>query len=441
MLRLAALSMLLAVLFAQPVRAQLCQDTQVYIDDNIRTNYSLGYENYRNEDYCAALPYLRWVIENEPLFNSQGTPDDRNYRRLGDTYEKLAEMTDDATVRRAYLDSTLTMREAALEALEANNISYNPRAELIKKGLFFAQHYNEYPERQAEIFDLYLEAYRMAPDSTDDYYLNEIGRMVSARAAAEEFDPRDARDLVDELLTHADDPTYLQGIRDTFRLEPIDQWEFVYDKYQDGDREEDTIKPLFVLTVQLDSMIVERRPEVVPRTLRRELLPLVAEYNPTPEILVYLGQVAMNEDRTEEGMTYFERALEATEGNTERRDLYYRIANALYSSGQRSEAYRYAGQALELDSGYGPALYIRALVVAGTLRGGSLANSAGAWCVADMFSRAASAGGDTAAQARRLAGRYAASGPSREDYIFQGWRPGMRVTANTGYGSCSTTVR
>ncbi|MDX1438978.1 MAG: hypothetical protein R3284_03655, partial [Rubricoccaceae bacterium] len=113
----------------------------------------------------------------------------------------------------------------------------------------------------------------------------------------------------------------------------------------------------------------------------------------------------------------------------------------LYQQGQRGEAYRMAGRALEIDSSYGPALYIRALVVAGTVNSGTLRGRMAYWCVADLFSRAAAAGGSTADQARRLAGRYAASGPSREQYFFEGYRAGQSVTTSHGYGSCTTTVR
>lgn len=441
LLRPLAAAAALAFVLALPSSAQVCEGTNVYIADQLRTNYSLGYENFKNEDWCAALPYMRLILEEDPLFAPTGSPDDRNFRRLATTYEELAKTLDDRAQRRVYLDSALAVREMGAETLQANDLAFDPVTFSLWKARFFAEHYNEYPEAQDQVFDLYLEAFRAEPDSLDDYYINEIGRIISTRAAAEQMDAREARDLVDELLEYADDTSYLQQVRETFRVEPIEQWAFLHEAYTGGDRSEDTVKQLFVLTFQLDSMIVDQHPEVDTQTLRSELLPIVAEYNPTPEILIYLGSTAINAGRTDEGLTYFQRAIDSSDDNLQKRDLYYRIANTLYGAGQRSEAYQYAGRALELDSGYGPALYIRALVVSGTLRGGSLANAAGAWCVADMFSRAAAAGGETAGRARQLAGRYAASGPSRDQYFFEGWRPGMTVTGQTGYGSCSTTVR
>ena len=420
--------------------AQVCEGTQVYLPDNTRTNYSLGYEHYKNEAWCDALPYLRWVVETEPLFTSQGTPDDRNFRRLMDTYEAVAEMAQ-GDVRRAYLDSVLVVREQMEQTLAANGIAYDERAALLAEGLFYAQHYNEYPEQQDRVYDLYLEAFRMAPDSTDDYYLNEIGRMTSARAAAEQMEPTEARDLVQELVAHADDPSYLQGLEATFVVDPIDQWDAAYEEYLAGDRSEEVVNTVVAGLTQIDSLIAERHPALNQQALKQEVIPILIEFNPTPDLLIYRGVLAIQAGRTEEGLADFQRALDMTESNADKLNIYYRIANTLYSEGRRNEAYQWAGRALDINSNYGPALYIRALVVAGTLSGGSLEAAAGAWCVADMFSRAAAAGGETAGRARQLAGRYAASGPSRDQYFFQGWTPGMRVTGRTGYGSCTTTVR
>ena len=423
-------------------QGQACADTQVYIEpDNIRTNFLLGYENFKNKDWCGALPYFRWIVATEPMFVTQGEPDGRNYQFLASSYEGVANTIDDRDLRRAYLDSVLVVRTTMYETLDTQGIGYDERKRMLLDGQFYAKHFNEYPDEQGTVFDLYEEAFRMAPDSTDDFYLNALGRIVSGRASAEEVDPLEARAYVDELIGYADDPSYLESVRATFRVEPIEAWEDAYTAYLDGSEDEDVIKRVFVGTVQLDSLILERRPDIDLRTLRNDLLPAIADMNPTPDLLVYLGTVAVGQDRTDEGIEYFNRAIAMAEGNAEKLDLHYKIANTLYGAGRRSEAYQQAGKALELNSNYGPALYIRALVVSGTLKGGTLTNAAGAWCVADMFSRAAAAGGETAGRARQLAGRYAASGPTPESYFFEGWRPGMRVTGNTGYGSCTTTVR
>ena len=45
---------------APAAQAQVCEGTQVYLTDNERTNYSLGYEHYKTEAWCDALH--RWQL-------------------------------------------------------------------------------------------------------------------------------------------------------------------------------------------------------------------------------------------------------------------------------------------------------------------------------------------------------------------------------------------
>jgi hypothetical protein len=72
-----------------------CANTIVIIQEDIRTNFSLGSENYRNEDYCGAYPYLQAVIAEDPLFTA-GDPEarDRNFQRLASVYEAFAAQVD-----------------------------------------------------------------------------------------------------------------------------------------------------------------------------------------------------------------------------------------------------------------------------------------------------------------------------------------------------------
>lgn len=422
--------------FSTTAKAQLCADTQVYLMDNVRTNYSMGYENFKNEDWCAALPYLRYVLSNEPLYTG-AEPDERNYRRLAAVYEGLAGMAEDGTVKRTYLDSALVAQDEMYDVMEANSFPYNTHERVLARGRFYETHADVYPEKQSEIFDIYLEAFRMEPDSTADYYLAHLGRVTAERAAAEEIDPTEGRDFVTELVAYADDPSYLEGVAESFRVEPIEHFYSLYEDYRAGDRDEDNTKVLFAFAMQMDSLIVDTYPEIDPQALADELFPVIIEFDPSPELLFAMAMREYRRGNSSEGMRYAERAIAMTESSTQKRDWWYTLATR--SSG--NTAYSLAGNALQYDSNYGPALYLRASVVARTVNSGSLVGRMAYWCVADLFSRAAAAGGSTAAAARRAAGQYAASGPTREQYFFEGYRQGQSVTTSHGYGSCTTRVR
>lgn len=430
----------LGVVVSPPAQAQLCADTQVYLMDNVRTNYSMGYENFKNEDWCAALPYLRWVLANDALFTG-AEPDERNYRRLVATYEGLAEMADDATVRRTYLDSSLVASDQMYQVMDENDFEYNVHERTLARGRFYETHAAVYPENQSEVYDIYMAAFRMEPDSTDDYYLSYIGRVAAEKAAAEEMDPREARDLVDELIAYADDPTYLEGVSESFRIEPIEYFADLHEGFRNGALDEEETKVLFVMASQMDSLITATYPEIDPDALADELLPIIVEFDPSPDLLAAMGGRECARGNIEECTRYIERAIAMSESSTQKRDLWYSLANRMYSRGNRGTAYTLAGNALQYDSNFGPALYLRASVVARTVNSGTLRGRMAYWCIADLFSRAAAAGGSTASVARRAANQYAGSGPSSEQYFFEGFRAGQSVTTSHGYGSCTTTVR
>ena len=65
------------------------------VDDQQKAvQYSLYYENYKNEAYREALPYLRWMLQCAPTFNGPGRTGERNFERAITTYEALAEQAE-----------------------------------------------------------------------------------------------------------------------------------------------------------------------------------------------------------------------------------------------------------------------------------------------------------------------------------------------------------
>ena len=412
----------------------VCEPQDLYIDGSIRTNYSLGFENYKNEDYCAALPSLRHIIETDPLFTG-GEPDDRNFRRLADTYENLAAMVDstDQTLRRAYLDSFFVAHDMRKEALENAGLAFDEQADLIARGRFYEIYAADYEDAEQQTFDLYVEAFRLDPNAIDDYYLNYL----AARSAVD-LEQSEAQELLAEMKPYAEDATYLEAVEASVRAggalafgTPEEQYDALLAAYREGDRSADLIRRLAFLDTRLE------RNEVID-----ELLPLLAEQNPSMDLYRALGSRACRQGDVEQCNTYFEQAAELATSSAERRDVYYQQASANFRAGQSGDAYRIAGRALELDGNHGPSLYLRASVVARATGGGSVQARAGYWCVADLFRQAANTGDPRiASDARRAAARYSAAGPSSQEYFFLGWRPGQRISASTGYGGCTTTVR
>ena len=407
----------------------ICPDVNFYLTETVSANYSVGTSNYQNGDYCGALLYLRWVRDNDALYTG-AEPDDRTYWRLADIYEQLAAMAgDDEMLHQAYFDSTFAMHTEAQAALTAAGLSVNKARYLLDEGRFYETYADEYPDQQDEVYDLYLEAFREDPEFVNDAYLNRMAQMVMERGDRDE-----AVELLQELIAQADDATYLEQAYASASAPAFMSWtdrlEELMADIRGGDRDSEKLRMAIAIAQQED------RDDYID-----ELLPLYADQNPTPELLCALGSRAARNGQIETAQGHVNEGIAMATSNAQKRDCAYRAAASAQAGGNSGAAYRLAGQALQYDSNHGRSLYLRAGIVARTVRGGSMERRAAYWCFADMFNRAAATGDPAiAAAARRAAAGYNRSAPSQREYFFK-WSPGQRVSASHGYGSCSTTVR
>ena len=408
----------------------ICPDVNFYLTETVSANYSVGTSNYQNGDYCGALLYLRWVRDNDALYTG-ADPDDRTYWRLADIYEQLAAMAgDDEMLHQAYFDSTLAIHTEAQNALAAAGLPVNKARYLLDEGRFYETYADEYPDQQDGVYDLYLEAFREDPEFVNDAYLNRMAQMVMERGDRDE-----AVELLQELIAQAEDATYLEQAYASASAPAFMSWtdrlEELMADIRGGDRDSENLRMAIAIAQQ------EERDDYID-----ELLPLYADQNPTTELLCALGSRAARNGQIEAAQGHVSEGIALATSNSQKRDCAYRAAAGAYSS-NRGAAYRFAGQALQYDSGHGKSLYLRASIVAGTVRGGGIQARAAYWCLADMFNRAAATGDPAiAGRARSAAARYNRAAPSQQEYFFNpGWRPGQRVTSSTGYGSCTTTVR
>ena len=410
----------------------ICPDVNFYLTETVSANYSVGTSNYQNGDYCGALLYLRWVRDNDALYTG-AEPDDRTYWRLADIYEQLAAMAgDDEMLHQSYFDSTRAIHAEAQDALAAAGLSVNKARYLLDEGRFYETYADQYPDQQDGVYDLYLEAFREDPEFVNDAYLNRMAQMVMERGDRDE-----AVELLQELIAQADDATYLEQAYASASAPAFtsmswaERLEELMTEIRGGDRDSENLRMAIAIAQQED------RDDYID-----ELLPLYVDENPTTELLCALGSRAARNGQIETAQGHVNEGIALATSNSQKRDCAYRAAAGAYAS-NRGAAYRFAGQALQYDGGHGKSLYLRASIVAGTVRGGGIQARAAYWCLADMFNRAAATGDPAiAGRARSAAARYNRAAPSQQEYFFNpGWRPGQRVSSSTGYGSCTTTVR
>ncbi|MDX1438979.1 MAG: hypothetical protein R3284_03660 [Rubricoccaceae bacterium] len=409
----------------------ICPDVNFYLADQVGANRSVGNTNYDNGDYCGALLFLRWVRNNDPLYTG-GTPNDRTYWRLSDIYEQLAAASfDHPELRMAYFDSSRVMLEEAQHEMTEAGVPFNRAYYVLDEARFYETYPDEFPEKQDEVYDLYLEAFEIDPEIFQDAHLNRLASMAMERGDAAE-----TTELIARLIPHADDPTYLQQAYDSASRPAFTTWaerlDQIMETVAEGNRDPQLIAEAIAIAFNED---------------RQEdldiLLPLYAEQNPTPELVCALASRAARSGRIEEAEQRLAQGITLSPSNALKRDCAYRVAASAEAGGNSGAAYRMAGQALQYDANHGRSLYLRASIVARTVRGGGVRARAAYWCFADMFNRVAATGDPAVAgPARQAAAGYNRAAPSQQEYFFDpGWRPGQRITASHGYGSCTTTVR
>ncbi len=428
-----------------------CADTYVIVQPETRANFSLGSENYRNGDYCAAYPYLQWLLENDPLFTGED-PDDRTFLRMAAVYEDFAAHVDstDPGGRRAYLDSALTVRAAGEAAMDEAGIAYDPFLRDLREGFFYYQNGDLYENSEELQFEAFRRAFEAQPDSVDDWYLSQLFN-GSAAEFGNEVPNASRADFVANLAGAADgtdlqsffneyetflrtEPQGTVGVGDDAAVEAL-----VADLAAGTISDEDALSLLAVIIQQPERLeaLGEDVTELRSQVLR---LPAVTNQVDNPRTLVALAFQAFRDGDSARGNDLFDRAIENAESNAQRADFYYARANAGYGN-----VSQLINQALRAYPAHGPSLYRRAGLMAqsvGTQR--SLRGRFAYWCLADEYRNVAARTTDSriASLARTAAARYERAAPTREQYFLEGFEPGQTVSASLGaYGSCSTRVR
>ena len=437
-----------------------CADTYVLLQTTTRANFSLGSEYFRGGDYCAAYPYIKYLLATDPLFTGED-PDDRNYLRMAAIYDAFASEVDSTNraERLAYLDSAQAARQMGLDAMTAQGIAFDPYNRYLNDGFFYfrnADVYDDAEERQFEAFSKALDAY---PDSLEDWYINQLYITSADQFSPEDpevpqYNPDRAR-FITRLATVVDDPTlkqFYQANATYLSTEPVagDQVAAVgaggtdtvvrtlLDDLYAGNLRGNRVFTLLATAQQQPDRItaLDRDPEDVISRITR--LPEIEQQVDNPRTLYALAQRAYAEGDRTRGNGLFDRAITNASSNAQRADFYYSRGASRY--GSASDFTR----ALEYFPSHGPSLYRRAGLIGEAVgQRRDLRGRFAYWCLADIYRNvAASTTGNVRDASRRAAAGYERAGPSREAYFLEGFRPGQSVSASLGsYGSCTTRVR
>jgi tetratricopeptide (TPR) repeat protein len=400
----------------------------------ILTHYSLYFENYKADNWEAALPDLRWMLENAP---TEPKNDDRNYERIVKVHAALAEAAE-GDARTAHLDTAWTYLNRAVEELEAAGAEVDPFEWTVKKGTFLEQHAEGLPGHSTgEAIDYYEEAYEMAPDRLHPYYVNKI--VQSYLEAGEQQRALEMADMLEE--QRSDDEAVMNIVDqvrdDIFGKDPEAQLEYLRTQVEQHPDDPALKRQLFEAYMDLDY-----------REEASELANDLLEDEPSLETSRMVARLRLEDGRAAEAFEILQTAQESGAALTH--EDFYNMGRAKYQLDQLQSARSYYRKALDLKSDYG-----RALIAIGDVYAKAVANCGGAamerndkavyWLVVDYYQRAKRTDASVASLANSKIGTYTQYFPSQEDIFYRSdWSKGSSYVVNEGCYSWigeATTVR
>lgn len=429
-----ACAALMLVLGAQtrPALAQAGDSAEVSEQDKA-IHYSLYYEDFKNENYESALPNLRWILAYAPNYPRNN---DNNYERLRTIYAALAEAATDATVKRAYLDSTLAVFDSAPVEMKAKGIDFDELIWTVNKGRFIQSH-PELQDLMNEVPAIYRKAYDLDPSRLDAYYYQVIIQdMISKNqvdetlAFVDEIEPR--------FQDNAEMTEFITAVRN--QLIPStgpERIAFLESRLAKKPDDLDLIGQLFDLYLKESE-----------RAKAQELGQKLLQMEPSVRTYQLLAKMHLEDGEFNEAIALYEKALALPGADERAKEIYYNMGIAQSQLGRLANARTSFRRALEKDPNFGAALlaigdlYATAVQQCGSTLGRE--DRAVYWLVVDTYERAKAADPSVAGQANSKISTYRRYFPTAEDMFFMNWKAGSSWRVDYGCYSWigeTTTMR
>lgn len=402
----------------------------------IRDQYSIYYEAYRNEDFSSARKNLGWILENAPGFPED---DDRNYRRAVKLYEELASSAGGEAAQTAYLDTAASYLARAPKQMEKLEIPFEPYKWEIRRGRFADRHEGSFTAIPAleRPTTHYRRAFRAAPEKVNAYY---IRRVLKTYLEADTLEG--ALEFADTVSNARGDNSKIAAMTNLLREKvfagnpqaKIARLETQVEQHPDSSR--------------LLTELFNAYSDTGNRSKASSLADRLMEHRPPAETIRKIAEMRLKDGQYEAALVAYDRAEE--EGaELEYRD-YFNRGTAYQKSGRLARARRQYRNVLNSNASFG-----RAYVAIGDLytlavnrcSGSAMARQDRAvyWAAADKYEKAKSIDSSVADLASHRLSTYTEVFPTQEDIFYRsGWEPGASFTIDYGCYAWigeTTTVR
>ncbi len=403
---------------------------------------SLFSEDYRNEQYEQALIYGRWLIDAHPKEmedypgNYRG---ERNFRRMIDIYEYMAQQQSDPALREAYIDSSLQMYDRIFALFNEDEIDLYRW--YFNRGRFLQEHSELVDGGYQQALEDYETIFRMNPERA-----TQSGNGYYVRLLVQNYSRQNDRDavfsIINEAEPYADEQLldFFSQTRNELITDPEERIELLTE-----DLEEDPEN------VELMMEIYDLYQAVGDREKAGEMAVRMYEADPTPENIMRLADIAENDGNYQEANQYLSEAHDNLEGR-ERAEASLRIADNHLNLRNLQQARQYAQRAAREDPSWG-----EPHITIAQIYGQAVSRCAGSemtridkavyWLVLDYLDEAVERNGGTSSTVNRLYRTYEPVAPNAEEKFYQSWNTGETIRINGSLKECyswideETTIR
>jgi tetratricopeptide (TPR) repeat protein len=384
----------------------------------VKVNYSLAAENYKNGDYESALPYLRWLLENAPtLYNGE-----RIHRRAVRTYEELAGATEDEELKTTYLDSALYILDTTVAKFEDAEADIDVAQWELDYGNFLVAHRHEIPNLEEEAVDHFRRSYELNPAETDPYYIRLITQEYARRDLRQ-----DAINFMDEAEQHFQGNeellTFFDSVRNQLFKSPDERYDFLETQLAKNPGDPGIVREQFDIARQMGwAERVEEKGT------------LLLEVDPSVDTYREMAKMKKGNADYRSSLELNTKALELAEDEETKRDIEYDIALTHYDTGNLSAARTHARRALRHDPNMGNAYILIGDILAKAVQESAFEREDKAvyWLALDYYERARSVDSSVSQEANSRIQRYRQYMPTKEEKFFKGWKEGDSYTIDYG---------
>ena len=419
------IALMLSAALPTSVAAQEANGDDGPDENEILRNYSLYWENLRNENFESAAPRLRWILEHAP---TAPRDDDRNYRRAVDLYKGLAENSEDNDERIAYLDSAAVMLATSQAKLDEKGVGYDEYRWEMRKGRFLQEYGSELesiPENLENAPSHYENAFRLDPERIDVYFVNVIIEEYLDRG-----DPEEAIAFMSYAEEVRGDDEEVMSIVNSERDRIFDRNPRALMSYLEGvveDNPEDNESVIMLFELYVDRGEFSKANELAEELIDRD---------PPAEVLLAIANLRIEDGESEAAIEMYERAEE--EGATFSSQDHYNMGRAKKDMGQLSNARTHYRNAIDEDDSF-----VDAYIAIGDLYVDAVSECAGSemgrsdravyWAAVDQFEEAVSVAGGSDSRAESKINTYQDYFPRSEDIFYRDdWTEGESYTIDSG---------